>query len=384
MQTPTLKSQLPVGMLGFGAEPVRLTWRVEDPGDQGQVAYEIQSSMTADFEEVLDSTGEVRVDEQSGVLAPGEPLESREIRHYRVRIETGAGWGRWSSVLTVEAGLHEAADWRAEAVTLPDDPGSERQSPSPLLRHEFDLPAEVEKARLYVTSLGVHRVSINGQPVTDELLNPGWSSYDHRLLAATYDVTALLSSGRNVVSGALGDGWYRGRLGWDPAGGDRARYGTDLGLIAQLEIELTDGSSMRVVTNEEWLASTGEIRSADLYDGSVIDFRARQAGWERAGFDAAGWAPVAVIPYDRSLIRARMASPVRDVETLPTTILSQPGSPDHSRRWAKPGRFRPAQGEGEERRSDHGAPRRGTGVGRRAAHPVIEICQGDRCLCPGR
>ena len=98
--------------------------------------------MTADFEEVLDSTGEVRVDEQSGVLAPGEPLESREIRHYRVRIETGAGWGKWSSVLTVEAGLHEAADWRAEAVTLPDDPGSERQSPSPLLRHEFDLPAE--------------------------------------------------------------------------------------------------------------------------------------------------------------------------------------------------------------------------------------------------
>ena len=97
-----------------------------------------------------------------------------------------------------------------------------------------------------MTSLGVHRVSINGQPVTDELLNPGWSSYDHRLLAATYDVTALLSFGRNVVSGALGDGWYRGPLGRDPAGGDRARYGTDLGLIAQLEIELTDESLIRV------------------------------------------------------------------------------------------------------------------------------------------
>ena len=168
-------------------------------------------------------------------------------------------------------------------------------------------PTEVEKARLYVTSLGVHQVSINGLPVTDELLNPGWSSYHHRLLAATYDVTALLSSGRNVVSGALGDGWYRGRLGWDPTGGDRARYGSDLGLIAQLEIELSDGSSMRVVTNQEWLASTGEIRSADLYDGSVIDFGARQPGWEHAGFDSAGWVPAAVIPFDRSLIRPRTA-----------------------------------------------------------------------------
>ncbi len=325
MHTPILKSQLPTGMLGIGPEPVQLTWRVEGPGDRGQVAYEIQSSVTANFEEVLDSTGEVRGNEQIGVLAPGEPLKSREIRHYRVRIETDAGWGEWSPVLTVEAGLHEAADWTAEAVTLPDDPGSEQQSPSPLLRHEFDLPAGVEKARLHVTSLGIHNVAINGQPVTDELLNPGWSSYDHRLLAATYDVTVLLSSGRNVVSGALGDGWYRGRLGWDPTGGDRARYGSDVGLIAQLEIELSDGSSMRVVTNQDWLASTGEIRSADFYDGSVIDLRARQPGWERAGFDATGWVAAAVIPLDKSLIRPRTAPPVRIVETLPTTILSQSG-----------------------------------------------------------
>ena len=231
--------------------------------------------------------------------------------------------GEWSPLLTIEAGLHEPSDWSAEAVTLPDDPGSERQSPSPLLRHEFDLQADVDKARLYVTSLGIHRVSINGQPVTDELFNPGWSSYHHRLLAATYDVTALLSSGPNVVSGTLGDGWYRGRLGWDPTGGDRARYGSDLGLIAQLEIDLTDGSSVRVVTNHEWLASTGEIRSADLYDGSVIDLQAQQPGWERAGFDAAGWVQVAVIPFDRSLIRLRTALPVREVETLSATILSQ-------------------------------------------------------------
>ena len=196
LQTPTLKSQLPCGMLGIGPEPVRLTWRLEDGGDEGQLAYEIQCSRTADFEDPFASTGEVRGKEQVGVPAPGGSLTSREIRHYRVRNATAGGWGEWSPALTIEAGLHEASDWAAEAITLPSDPGSERQSPSPLLRHEFDLQTDVEKARLYLTSLGIHRVSINGQPVTDELLNPGWSSYHHRLLAATYDVTALLSSGR--------------------------------------------------------------------------------------------------------------------------------------------------------------------------------------------
>ena len=323
LQPPTLKSQLPIGMLGIGPEPVRLTWRLEDAGDEGQLAYEIQCSRTADFEDLLASTGEVRGEEQIGVPAPGASLPSREIRHYRVRNATAGGWGEWSPVLTVEAGLHEPSDWSAEAITLPHDAGSERQSPSPLLRHEFDLHTEVDRARLYVTSLGVHRVSINGQSVTDELLNPGWSSYHRRLLAATYDVTALLASGRNVVSGALGDGWYRGRLGWDPTGGDRARYGSDLGLIAQLEIELSDGSSKRVVTDHEWLASTGEIRSADLYDGSTIDFEARQPGWDQVGFDPVGWVPAAVIPFEGSLIRPRTAPPVQEVETRPVTILSQ-------------------------------------------------------------
>lgn len=325
MQPPTLRSQLPVGMLGIGAAPVRLTWRVEDDGDQSQVAYEIQSSGSANFEELLASSGEIRGEEQIGVQGPGEPLKSREIRHYRARVATAAGWSDWSPVLTIEAGLNQASDWAAQAVTLPADPGSRRQSASPLLRHEFDLVADVKKARLYLTSLGIHMIAINGFPVTDELLNPGWSSYRHRLLSATYDVSDLLRTGSNVVSGILGDGWYRGRLGWDPTN-DRARYGIELGLIAQLEIELVDGSLLRVVTDEDWRASTGEIRSADLYDGSVIDLNDRQPGWDMPGFDASEWTRVAVVPFDKSLVRPRSAQAVRMVHTLPTQVVSQSGS----------------------------------------------------------
>ena len=37
------------------------------------------------------------------------------------------------------------------------------------------LPAGVVAARLYVTSLGVHEVTINGRRVADELLAPGWT-----------------------------------------------------------------------------------------------------------------------------------------------------------------------------------------------------------------
>ena len=85
----------------------------------------------------------------------------------------------------------------------------DRQSPSPYLRRGFDVSAEVVKARLYVTSLGVYQICINGPAVSDELLNPGWSTYDAAFWPRP--MTSLrFSEGPNAISGALGDGWYRG------------------------------------------------------------------------------------------------------------------------------------------------------------------------------
>ncbi len=63
-------------------------------------------------------------------------------------------------------------------------------------------------------------------------------------------MTSLLREGSNVISATLGDGWYRGRLGWNPEG-DRCNYGEELGLIAQLEIEAGTGESQRVVSDRE-------------------------------------------------------------------------------------------------------------------------------------
>ena len=232
----------------------------------------------------------VRGADQVGVPAPGDPLQSREVRHLRVRVATSTGWTPWSPVLRVEAGLLSPGDWVAQAVTLPDDPGADRQSPSPLLRREFALSVRPEAARLHVTSLGCHVVTINGRPVSDQLLAPGWTPYGRRLLADTYDVTDLLVVGQNVIAGVLGDGWYRGRLGWDKPDG-RCRYGRELGLLAQLEMRLPDGGSMVVATDDTWQASTGAIQAADLYDGSCIDARLDQVGWDRPGFDASRMEP---------------------------------------------------------------------------------------------
>ena len=220
----------------------------------------------------------------------------------------------------MEAGLLASDDWAGMAVTLPDDPGRERQAALPMLRRPFGIAAAVIQARLYATGLGVFRISINGAAVTDDLLSPGWTAYRHRLLVEAYDVTDLVRTGANAIGAILGDGWYRGRLGWDPTD-DRARYGKEVALLAQLEVTLDTGDVVTIATDREWRASTGEIESADLYDGSSIDLRLRRAGWDEPGFDDDGWPFVAPVPLDLDILEPRSAPPVRTVASLRTQVV---------------------------------------------------------------
>ena len=97
--------------------------------------------------------------------------------------------------------------------------------------------APIAKAELRATSLGIYEALINGTPVGDDVLSPGWSSYEWRIRYRTYDVTELLGA-ENVLGMALGNGWYRGRLGWR---GLDALYGDELGAFAELTIVFDDG-----------------------------------------------------------------------------------------------------------------------------------------------
>ena len=254
----------PAGVNGRG--PLRLDWSATSSTAERQVGYEIEAAPTPEFAAGVQGTGPVAGAGQLDVVAPGGPLRSREVRYLRVRVATDAGWSDWSEPATVEAGLLAPADWQAGAVTLPDDPGARQQSPAPLLRKVFELPGGAPPGPAARHLSRRARGRVNGVRVGDHLLDPGWTAYRQRLLVTSHDVTDLLAAGANVLAGRLGDGWYRGRLGLDPQD-DRCRYGRQLGLLAQLEIELPDGSTVTVGTDESWRASTGEVGSADLYDG---------------------------------------------------------------------------------------------------------------------
>ena len=129
-------------------------------------------------------------------------------------------------------------------------------------------------------------------------------------MLGTWDVTDLLHTGENALGALLGDGWYRGRLGWEDG---TEQYGTELAAFAQLDVECADGSHVRVATSPEWTTSTGGIRSASLYDGVEIDLRAEPVGWDAPGFDDSGWSAAREIDVDTSVVEPRITGGVRTV-----------------------------------------------------------------------
>jgi alpha-L-rhamnosidase len=184
--------------------------------------------------------------------------------------------------------------WHARFIS----PAAELDS-APLLRREFALEpghGPVRSAELAVTALGVVEAYLGGRPASEALLTPGWSSYQWRVRVARHDVTGLLDAdGPNVLGLALGNGWYRGRLGWT---GGRALYGDRLAGFAELTITFDDGAVQTVATDGSWTAGPGAVLADDLYDGETIDARRRDDTWLRPSFAGEGWAPVEVLDDD--------------------------------------------------------------------------------------
>lgn len=63
-------------------------------------------------------------------------------------------------------------------------------------------------ARLYITARGIYDCRINGQEITEDLLRPGLTQYDHRMNYQTYDITGLMKPGRNGIGVTLASGWW--------------------------------------------------------------------------------------------------------------------------------------------------------------------------------
>ncbi len=304
--------------LGIDVTRPRLSWWLDDERPaEIQTAFQIIASATPtplddEIGEVWDS-GRVESPTTAHVPWGGTPLSSRQRVYWKVRSFDSDGIGSaWSRTASFEAGLLEPDDWRARWISSPLMGSKRTAAPVPAVRRAFELPQPVERARLYITALGLYDVEINGRRAIDFELAPGWTDYRKRVRYQVLDVTEHLRVGENVIGVLLGDGWYCGLVG--PA--ERQQYGDRPALLVQLEMVLADGAKVRVTSDDQWRWHRSQILYADLMDGESVDARQDIGAWSSPGYDATGWAPVEVLRRVDVALSATMGPPVRIVDRL--------------------------------------------------------------------
>jgi len=190
------------------------------------------------------------------------------------------------------------------------------------LRKIFTIDKPVRSARLFATALGAYRFRVDGKPVGDQILAPGWTDYRERVVYQEYDLTGLVHRGKNAIGATLAPGWYSTPLQWlrQPY-----NYGnTPPALRAQLRLDFTDGTSQWVETDRSWQAHDSPILQAEIYDGESYDARREVNHWDWPSDPSSGWKPVDVVQPVEPAIVPQSFEPIRAEQTLKAVKIYSP------------------------------------------------------------
>jgi alpha-L-rhamnosidase len=248
-----LKSDYHFNPIGTDVVQPRLSWQIVTAENNFiQQAYEIRAAESLgnlSGSKLVWSSGKVNSSESVNVIYGGPAAKSMQRIWWQVRIWDAKGKATpWSEAAYWEMGLLAPGDWKASWIKLGQEPENTVSRPSQYFRKEFSLGKPVKSARVYVTALGLYELRLNGKKVGNDLFTPGWTSYKNRIQYQTYEVTSLLGA-KNSIGAIVGDGWYRGNIGFK---GQRSYYGDKSALLAQLEITFADGSVETIVTDANW------------------------------------------------------------------------------------------------------------------------------------
>lgn len=300
-----------VDPLGLDIAAPRLSWVVtSDRQGARQVAYRVVVTGDRSWD-----SGRVESPQTTDVPFGGGPLQPEDRAEWSVEVEDDAGATARSGPARFE---RMPAHWTGTWICLPPPMDAhDANRPCVHVRTTIDLPPEVAGARLHVTAGGLIQPWLNGRPVGDDRLAPGWTDYSQRVRCRSFDVTAQVRHGKNAIGAVIGDGWYAGRIGWQ---GARGHYGRIPVGRMELVVRLESGEVIRLGTDHHWKARFGPVRAGDLLGGEFYDDRDSLAEWADAAFDDADWEFAWPDPGPGGELVATPYEPVRVVGEIPAAI----------------------------------------------------------------
>ncbi len=310
--------------LGIDVTKPRLSWQLQaPPGKRGQRQSAWRILVASSREKLNRNEGDIwdsgKVASEQSILVQYEGAALNSWQRYWWKV---MAWdaqdrpGPWSPSAFWEMALLNRGDWQAKWIAhSADEAFSPPTEPAPMFRREFRVERDIRRARAYVTGLGYFELSLNGRKVGDHELDPVNSRYDRRVYYLTFDITDQLRHGANVVGVTLGTGWFNmhTKAVW---GFGQAPWRARPRMLCQIEIEYTDGTHQRVVSDRSWKVNSGPVIFDGIRNGETYDARLEQPGWDRPGFDDVQWKAAAEVSGPGGVLSAQMLPPIRATRIL--------------------------------------------------------------------
>ncbi len=244
-----LRCEYLVNPLGIDVVRPRFSWKLRasepDLQEVGQSTYQV---LVASSREILDrgegdrwNSKTVKSTKSVHVEYDGQTLAYGNACYWKVRVTDRNGvQSNWSPPASFTVGPIDLSDWSAKWIGA--ESGNTNGSYL-AFENTFQLSTQPQRALAYITSLGYHELFINGKKVSDCVLAPSISDYSKRARYVTYDLTSHLQTGANRITIRAAPGWA-----------SFPRFGqTRHPLIrCQVDIQHTDGTTVRIETDESW------------------------------------------------------------------------------------------------------------------------------------
>ncbi|MFT3738123.1 MAG: family 78 glycoside hydrolase catalytic domain [Breznakibacter sp.] len=298
IEVHNLRAESQVNPIALPVAQPRFGWELSG-GGRGiwQTGYRIlvassPEKLVANVGDLWDS-GQTNDNASINVIYAGKPLRSRTRAWWKVKVWANGQESPWSQTSEFGIGLLNYNDWNGRWIgldkTMPWDEESQYSKLSArYFRKEFTPKSAIKRAVVHLIGLGMYQLRINGQKVGNDVLAPLPTDYHKSVLANTYDVTSLLGTGNNALGVVLGNGrYYTMRQRYKQYKIKSFGYPK---LLFQMEVEYTDGTHEKVVSNDTWkVCADGPIRSNNEYDGEIYDATKELSGWDKPMYDDAHW-----------------------------------------------------------------------------------------------
>lgn len=190
--------------------------------------------------------------------------------------------------------------------------------PAPILRKNFSLLKKAKKVTLKICVAGFYHIYLNGEKITKGELAPYINNPDHIMYMDEYDITNIISEGKNAVAVILGNGFAN----QDVKSWDFSNAPFRAPLCMALEI-VADGE--KVIESDESFKVHPSPIVFDMYRyGTIYDARLETEGFADADFDDTNWENAKTAIPPKGVITTSYAIPVKpQYELKPNKIEKQ-------------------------------------------------------------